>query len=53
MLDVTVDKGMRHKQRITFAGMGDKLPGQLPGDVVLVLVEVMPQQPCSRVFTCR
>lgn len=37
MLEVTVERGMKDRQRITFAGKGDQLPGQLPGDIVLVV----------------
>lgn len=37
LLEVTVERGMKDRQRITFAGKGDQLPGQLPGDIVLVV----------------
>lgn len=36
-LEVHVDKGMKHGQRITFSREGDQLPGIIPGDVVIVL----------------
>jgi DnaJ family protein A protein 2 len=37
VLDVYVEKGSKHGQKLTFAGKGDVRPGFLPGDVVLVL----------------
>lgn len=37
VLDVTVERGMKHGQRITFTGAGDQMPGMVAGDVVLVL----------------
>lgn len=39
ILEVHVDKGMKHGQRITFAGEADQAPGVEPGDIVLVLQE--------------
>jgi len=36
-LEVFVDKGMSHNQKITFSGEGDQIPGVTPGDVILVL----------------
>lgn len=45
-LEVHVEKGMRHGQKITFPGEADELPDTIPGDVVLVL-----QQKQHAVFT--
>ncbi|XP_024911719.1 dnaJ homolog subfamily A member 2b [Cynoglossus semilaevis] len=39
LLEVHVDKGMRHGQKITFTGEADQAPGVEPGDIVLVLQE--------------
>ncbi|KAI4899882.1 hypothetical protein NFI96_012076, partial [Prochilodus magdalenae] len=39
ILEVHVDKGMRHGQKITFGGEADQAPGVEPGDIVLVLQE--------------
>eukprot|EP00047_Mylnosiga_fluctuans_P003812 m.231081 g.231081 ORF g.231081 m.231081 type:complete len:426 (-) comp12161_c0_seq1:80-1357(-) len=39
-VQVHVDKGMRHGQRITFAGEGNVEAGTEPGDVVVVLAEL-------------
>lgn len=39
ILEVHVDKGMKHGQKITFGGEGDQAPGVEPGDIVLVLQE--------------
>jgi len=36
-LDIFVDKGMSHNQKITFSGEGDQIPGVTPGDIILVL----------------
>lgn len=36
-LEVFVNKGMKHGQRITFNGEGDQAPNTIPGDVVVVL----------------
>lgn len=38
-LEVHVDKGMRHGQKITFSGEADQAPNTEPGDIVLVLQE--------------
>jgi len=38
-LEVYIEKGMKHGQKITFSGEADEEPGILPGDVVLVLVQ--------------
>lgn len=40
VLDIYIDKGMRHKQKIVFAGEGDQEPGVISGDVVIVLNEL-------------
>lgn len=37
VLEVPVDKGMRHNQKITFQGEADEAPGITPGDVVFVV----------------
>ena len=37
ILEVHVDKGMRHGQKITFRGEADEQPGMEAGDVILVL----------------
>lgn len=39
ILEVHVDKGMKHGQRITFSGEADQAPGVEPGDIVLLLQE--------------
>lgn len=39
LLEVHVDKGMKHGQKITFSGEADQAPGIEPGDIVLVLQE--------------
>jgi DnaJ family protein A protein 2 len=37
VLDVYIDKGMRHGQRVVFAGEGDQQPDVIPGDIIVVL----------------
>ena len=37
ILEVHVEKGMKHGQKITFAGEADESPGVLAGDVVFVV----------------
>eukprot|EP01090_Pellita_catalonica_P022155 TRINITY_DN84_c0_g1_i1.p1 TRINITY_DN84_c0_g1~~TRINITY_DN84_c0_g1_i1.p1 ORF type:complete len:393 (+),score=70.97 TRINITY_DN84_c0_g1_i1:140-1318(+) len=37
VLEVFVDKGMKHKQKIVFRGEGDQEPDAQPGDVIIVL----------------
>lgn len=37
VLDVYVDKGMRHGTRVVFAGEGDQAPDIVPGDIIVVL----------------
>jgi len=37
VLEVFVDKGMRHGQKIVFAGEGDQAPDIVPGDIIVVL----------------
>jgi len=37
VLDVYVEKGMRHDQKITFREEGDQIPDIIPGDIVLVV----------------
>ena len=39
LLEVHVDKGMRHGQKIKFTGEADQATGVEPGDIVLVLQE--------------
>lgn len=36
-LEVVVDKGMKHGQKVTFQGEADQSPDTVPGDVVVVL----------------
>ena len=40
VLTVDIERGMKKGQRITFAGKGDSMPNQLPGDVVFVIDEL-------------
>jgi DnaJ family protein A protein 2 len=47
ILEVYVEKGMKHMQKITFAGEADEAPGVLPGDVVFV-VEQAPHETFQR-----
>lgn len=37
ILEVYVEKGMKHRQKIVFSGEADEAPGVLPGDVVFIL----------------
>lgn len=37
ILEVNIEKGMQHGQKITFQGEADEAPDTLPGDVILVL----------------
>lgn len=37
VLEVNVEKGMKHGQKITFSGESDEAPGLLPGDVIFVV----------------
>ncbi|CAB3220756.1 unnamed protein product [Arctia plantaginis] len=37
ILEVHIDKGMRHQQNIHFKGEGDQQPDTQPGDVIIVL----------------
>jgi len=46
ILEVHVEKGMSHGQKITFQGEADEAPDMLPGDVILIL-----QQKEHPVFT--
>ncbi|KAA8917597.1 hypothetical protein TRICI_000290 [Trichomonascus ciferrii] len=39
VLEVHVDKGMRHGQKVTFQGEGDQGPNIIPGDVIFVIDE--------------
>lgn len=38
-LEVTVEKGMKKGSKITFRNQSDQAPGQLPGDMIVVLLE--------------
>jgi DnaJ homolog subfamily A member 2 len=37
ILEVCIEKGMKHGSKIKFMGEADQMPGQLPGDVVFVV----------------
>lgn len=37
VLEVYVEKGMKHGQKIVFSGEADENPGQLPGDIIFVV----------------
>eukprot|EP01113_Clastostelium_recurvatum_P047034 TRINITY_DN832_c0_g1_i2.p1 TRINITY_DN832_c0_g1~~TRINITY_DN832_c0_g1_i2.p1 ORF type:complete len:424 (-),score=142.24 TRINITY_DN832_c0_g1_i2:287-1558(-) len=39
VLEVHIDKGMKHGQKITFSGEGDQAPDMVPGDIVIVLAQ--------------
>lgn len=39
ILEVPIEKGSRHEQKIRFSGEGDQQPGVEPGDVIIVLAE--------------
>ncbi len=39
VLEVHIDKGMSHNQKVTFAGMGDEIPDMEPGDINFVVQE--------------
>jgi len=39
ILEVNIEKGMRHGQKIKFADEADEMPGTIPGDVVFVVQE--------------
>ncbi|DBA05035.1 TPA: hypothetical protein N0F65_000723 [Lagenidium giganteum] len=39
VLEVHIEKGMRHGQRITFSGEADQAPGTVPGDIIFVVQE--------------
>jgi len=39
ILNVQIDKGMRHGQKIVFSGESDEAPGMEPGDIIFVVVE--------------
>lgn len=39
VLEVHIEKGMRHGQRITFSGEADQAPGTIPGDIIFVVQE--------------
>mmetsp|Transcript_4232 Transcript_4232/g.11722 ORF Transcript_4232/g.11722 Transcript_4232/m.11722 type:complete len:418 (-) Transcript_4232:274-1527(-) len=39
VLEVHIDKGMRHNQKVTFRGMADEKPNMEPGDVNFIVQE--------------
>jgi DnaJ homolog subfamily A member 2 len=39
VLEVNIEKGMVHGQKIKFSGEADEIPGTLPGDVIIVIQE--------------
>jgi len=39
ILQVYIDKGMKHGQKIVFAGEADEAPGLEPGDIIFVVTE--------------
>ena len=39
MLEVHIEKGMKHRQKVTFRGMADEKPGMEPGDVNFIVQE--------------
>lgn len=39
VLEVSIEKGMMHGQKIRFSGEADEIPGTIPGDVVIVVQE--------------
>ena len=41
ILEVSVDKGMEDGQKVTFSGEGDQEPGLEPGDIIIVLDDVI------------
>jgi len=39
VLEVSIDKGMKHNSKIVFRGLGDEKPNMEPGDIVFVVQE--------------
>jgi len=39
VLEVGIEKGMRHGQKVRFSGEADEVPGTIPGDVIIVVQE--------------
>ena len=39
VLEVAIEKGMKHGSKIRFSGEGDEVPGTLPGDIIIVVQE--------------
>mmetsp|Transcript_6870 Transcript_6870/g.10211 ORF Transcript_6870/g.10211 Transcript_6870/m.10211 type:complete len:432 (+) Transcript_6870:136-1431(+) len=39
VLEVNIEKGMVHGQKIRFSGEADEIPGTIPGDVIIVVQE--------------
>jgi DnaJ family protein A protein 2 len=39
VLEVNIEKGMTHGQKIRFSGEADEIPGTIPGDVIIVVQE--------------
>jgi len=39
ILEIFIEKGMVHKQKLTFSGEGDQEPNVIPGDVIILLAQ--------------
>jgi len=39
ILEIYVEKGMTHKQKLVFSGEGDQEPNVIPGDVIILLTQ--------------
>ncbi|EKU23119.1 DnaJ subfamily A member 2-like protein, partial [Nannochloropsis gaditana CCMP526] len=39
LLEVHIEKGMKHNQKITFHGEADEAPGTIPGDIIFLVQE--------------
>jgi len=39
VLEVHIEKGMKHNQKITFHGEADEAPGTIPGDIIFIVQE--------------
>lgn len=39
VMEVVIDKGMKHNEKITFRGAADEAPGMEPGDVTFIIQE--------------
>eukprot|EP01087_Luapelamoeba_hula_P014529 TRINITY_DN4270_c0_g1_i1.p1 TRINITY_DN4270_c0_g1~~TRINITY_DN4270_c0_g1_i1.p1 ORF type:complete len:446 (+),score=71.96 TRINITY_DN4270_c0_g1_i1:128-1465(+) len=40
ILDIYIDKGMMHEQKLTYGGEGDQEPDVIPGDVIIILKQL-------------